>query len=233
MLSDIQFNLLIPKLYLLLIFLSFSIVLSPSLSAASNYQKVTFETEDGARIECSFFEARKTQAVVFAHGAVFNKESWYLLAEGLQKEGVSSLVIDFRGYGNSLPGKSKDFYHDVLGAVDYLEKRGFENIALVGGSMGGAAILRALGHKVNPRINKVVLLAPAGGEAIKNKTIKKLFIVTKGDRFYSGVYTMFTTSSDPKELKVYPGTSHAQHIFKTEAEVDLTNLIITFLKDQQ
>jgi alpha-beta hydrolase superfamily lysophospholipase len=202
-----------------------------SLSSASNYQKVTFETEDGARIECSFFEARKIQAVVFAHGAVFNKESWYPLAECLQKEGVSSLAIDFRGYGNSLPGKSKALYYDVLGAVDYLEKSGFEHIALVGGSMGGAAILRALGDKVNPRINKVALLAPAAGEAIKNKIIKKLFIVTKGDRFYSGVYALFTTSSDPKELKVYPGTSHAQHILKTESGRDVTTLIINFLRE--
>jgi pimeloyl-ACP methyl ester carboxylesterase len=147
-------------------------------------------------------------------------------------EGISSLAINFRGYGNSMPGKSKEVYYDVLGAVDYLEERGIEHIALVGGSMGGAAILRALAHKVNVRIDKVVLLAPAGGEAIKSNTIKKLFIVSKGDKRYPRVHTLYTASSEPKELKVYPDTSHAQHIFKTEAEVDLTNLIINFFKDQ-
>jgi pimeloyl-ACP methyl ester carboxylesterase len=224
---------LISKLYLLstLSFLFFIFCLS--VAVASNYQEVTFSTEDGGRIVGSFYEGKKVRGVVFTHGAIFSKESWYSLSERLKKDGISSLAIDFRGYGNSVPGRSKELYYDVLGAVDYLEKRGIENIALVGGSMGGAAILGSLAHKVNTRIDKVVLLAPAGGEAIKSKTIQKLFIVSREDKFYPRVHALYAASSEPKELKVYSGTSHAQHIFKTEGEVDLTNLIITFLKDQQ
>lgn len=224
---------LISKLYLLLALSFLFFIFCFSVAVASNYQEVTFRTEDEGRVGGSFFEGKKVRGVVFAHGAVFSKESWYSLSERLKKEGISSLSIDFRGYGNSIPGKSKELYYDVLGAVDYLEKRGIEHIALVGGSMGGSVILRALANKVNTRIDKVVLLAPAGGEAIKSKTIKKLFIVSKGDKFYPRVHALYTASSEPKELKVYSGTSHAQHIFKTEAELDLTNLIITFLKDQQ
>ena len=229
----IRLNALILKIHFLLalLFPYFSLQLSPSSAAVNNYQKVTFKTEDGAVIEGSFFKAKKTRAVVFAHGAVFSKESWYPLAERLQKKGIASVAIDFRGYGNSTPGRSKELYYDILGAVDYLEKRGFEHIALVGGSMGGAAILGALGHKVNPRIDKVIILAPAGGEAIRSHTIKKLFIVAEKDRFYSRVHTLYTASSEPKELKVYPGSAHAQHIFKTESGDELTNFIIHFLRD--
>ena len=97
--------------------------------------------------------------------------------------------------------------------------------------MGGTAILHALEHRVNQTINKVILLAPAGGEPIKNKNIRKLFIVTKEDRFYSRVYALYTESSDPKELKVYPGTAHAQHMFKTESAQDIIILIINFLRE--
>jgi len=229
----IQFNSLIPKFHFLLVHLFpfFIIQLSLPSAGVTNYQKVTFKTEDGAIIEGSFFESKKTRAVVFAHGAVFSKESWYPLAERLQKVGITSISIDFRGYGNSTPGRSKELYYDISGAVDFLEKKGFEQIALVGGSMGGTAILRALGRKVNPRIDKVALLAPAGGEAIKSRTIKKLFVVAEKDRFYSGVHTLYTASSEPKELKLYAGSAHAQHIFKTEYGADLANFIIYFLHD--
>ena len=229
--SEIRLNSLIPKFHFLLACLFPSFILHFSLSdvGASDYRKVTFKTVDGAVIEGSFFEGKKNQAAVCAHGAIFNKESWYPLAEHLQKKGIASISIDFRGYGNSKEGKSSELYHDILGAINYLEKKGFDHIALVGGSMGAAAVLRALGHKVSPRIDKVVLLAPAGGEAIKSQAIKKLFIVTEKDRFYPKVHDLYRQCSEPKELKVYPGSAHAQHIFKTDAGTDLTKFIVCFL----
>ena len=49
------------------------------------FQNVTFTTEDGARIEAAFFDGGQGRAVVFAHGAVFDRESWYPLAERLKK----------------------------------------------------------------------------------------------------------------------------------------------------
>jgi dienelactone hydrolase len=233
MISGIRFNSLSPKFHFLLAFLLFYLALQFSILSAgiASYQKVTYKTEDGVVIEGSFFKGKKARAVVFAHGAVFNKESWYPLAEHLQKKGIASISIDFRGYGNSDAGKSRELYHDILGAVSYLEKKGFDHIALVGGSMGAAAVLRALGHKENPRIDKVVLLAPAGGEAIRSHTIKKLFIVTEKDRLYQKVHSLYTASSEPKEFKVYPGSTHAQHIFKTDSGTDLTNFIVHFLRD--
>jgi pimeloyl-ACP methyl ester carboxylesterase len=135
------------------ILLSFCLGFTLSNADAGSFQKVTFKTEDGAIIEGTLFEGKKSRAVVFAHGMVFNQESWYPLAERLQKEGIASLAIDFRGYGNSKPGTSSEIYPDILGAVNYLEKRGFEHIALIAGSMGGAAILHALRHTSDPRID--------------------------------------------------------------------------------
>jgi predicted alpha/beta hydrolase len=224
---------LLPQFPFLTAFILLSFGLGSFLVNASggSYQKVTFTTEDGAPIEGAFFEGKKGRVVVFAHGAVFNKESWYPLCERLQKEAIASLAIDFRGYGSSKPGKSNEIYYDILGAVDHLEKKGFEHIALIGGSMGGAAILHALMHTSNPRIDKVVLLAPAGGEAMKSQAMKKLFVVAEKDRFYSTVYDLYKGSLEPKELKVYPGSAHAQHLFKSEYGADLTNLIIRFLHD--
>ena len=200
-----------------------------NIHATNNYELITYTTEDGGVIEASFFEGTQDLVVVFAHGAIFNKESWYFMAEKLQKENISSLSLDFRGYGNSKMGSTNKRLLDILGAIDYLKERGFNNIAIVGGSMGGAAVLNALDIKTDAVIKKVVLLAPAGGSAIVSESINKLFIVSKEERLFTRVNMIYDESSQPKELKVYPGSFHAQHMFKAEYSDELTNIIIDFL----
>ncbi|MBE9488751.1 MAG: alpha/beta fold hydrolase [Bacteroidetes bacterium] len=207
----------------------FLILMVINIHATNNYELITYATEDGGVIEASFFEGNQDLVVVFAHGAIFNKESWYFMAEKLQKENISSLSLDFRGYGNSKMGSTNKRLLDILGAIDYLKERGFNNIAIVGGSMGGAAVLNALDIKTDAVIKKVVLLAPAGGSAIVSESINKLFIVSKDERLFTRVNMIYDESSQPKELKVYPGSFHAQHMFKAEYSDELTNIIIDFL----
>lgn len=199
------------------------------MAYTNNYELITYTTEDGGVIEASFFEGEKDLVVIFAHGAVFNKESWYFMTERLQKEGISSLSIDFRGYGNSKKGTTDKRFLDILGAVDYLKEKGFKKIAIVGGSMGGAAVLNALDTKTDDVIDRVALLAPAGGPAIRHKSVKKLLVVSKEERLFPRVNKIYDESTQPKELKVYPGSFHAQNMFKSEYSEELTNLLINFL----
>ncbi|MCK0179697.1 alpha/beta hydrolase [Flavobacteriaceae bacterium S0862] len=203
--------------------------INPIISTNDGFKLVTYTTDDGGIIEASFFEADKDLVVIFAHGAIFNKESWYFMTERLQKDGVSSLSLDFRGYGNSTKGSTSNKSLDILGAVNYLKGKGFNNIAIVGGSMGGAAILNALDIKTDTVIEKVVLLAPAGGKGIANKSIKKLIVVSKDEGLFTRVNKIYIESSSPKELKVYPGSFHAQHMFKADYSNELIDLIIKFL----
>ena len=101
------------------------------------------------------------------------------------------------------------------------------------GSMGAAAVLNALEKNTDAIINSVVLLAPAGGTGIVSESIKKMFIVSKNERLFLRVSNIFKESAEPKELKVYPGTTHAQHMFKTEYGNELTNRIVNFLNTQK
>lgn len=195
-----------------------------------NFQSITFKTTDNGIIQGSLFEADKKLCVVFAHGMVFNKESWYQVAGHFQKAGISSLSIDFRGYGTSKAGTSKELYFDILGAIDVLQKSNYKHIALVGGSMGAAAITHALAHSPNSPVSKIILLAPAGGDPVKSDQIQKLFIVYAEDSFYSTVESLYVLSSEPKTLKVYTGSSHAQHMFKTDFKDDMLQLMIHFLQ---
>lgn len=192
---------------------------------------VHFQTADGGQIEAALFEAGKERAVVFAHGAVFDKESWFFLCERLQREGIAALSIDFRGYGNSKAGSTNDKAQDVNGALDFLEGRGYKSIGVAGGSMGGAAVLNALAQEERKSVDKAVLLAPAGGPAISSGSISKLFVVSKEEGLYARVVSIHEKSAAPKELKVYAGSAHAQHLFKSEHADDLTKRIVAFLKD--
>jgi esterase/lipase len=219
--------------YIFTLFFSFFLMsfTTQSVMATSNdFELITYTTQDNGVIEASFFKGEgKELAVIFAHGAIFNKESWYFLAKKLQSKGIASLSIDFRGYGNSKKGTTNKKSLDILGAIDYLKSEGFNSIAIVGGSMGGAAVLSALDTKTDSVIKKVILLAPAGGAGITSTTIKKLLIVSKDEGLFKRVNTIYNESTQPKELKVYPGSYHAQHMFKSDYKNDLISLIIEFL----
>lgn len=194
-----------------------------------NFKLITYQTKDNASIEAALFEGKKDFVVVFAHGAVFNKESWYFMAKKLQSKGIASLCIDFRGYGNSTTGNTNNKAYDILGAITYVKKQGFKNIALVGGSMGGRAVLNALAMKKDKGIKKVVLLSPAGGVAITDKSIKKLFVVSQSEPLFPRVKKIFDESFEPKQLKVFKGSYHAQNMFKAPYSEELTTIILDFL----
>ncbi len=219
------------KNYFFILFFGSNIMVHTLLVPITNgdFKLITYKAEDGGIIEASLFESGKDMAVIFAHGAIFNKESWYFMAEKLQSNGVTALSIDFRGYGNSKKGSSDNMALDILGAIEYLKKQGFKSIALVGGSMGGAAILDALEIKTDDAIKKVVLLSPAGSNGITSNTLEKLFVVSEDEGFYARVKTAFDTSTQPKQLKVYKGSYHAQHMFKSDYANELTDLIIEFV----
>ena len=75
------------------------------------------------------------------------------------------------------------------------------------------------------------ITAPAGGPAISSEAISKLFVVSKEEGLYPRVVSIHKDSAEPKELKEYPGSAHAQHMFKSEHADDLTERIVAFLKD--
>jgi len=208
--------------------LAFFTVLSSPKVMAQTYELVNFGTQDGGEVEASFFKSDKSKVVVFAHGAIFDKESWYFLAEDFQRRGVAALSIDFRGYGNSTPGRTPKKMYDILGAVSYLQEQGFTDINIVGASMGGAAVLVAL-NSGPVAIRKVVLLAPAGGPAIVSTASDKLFVVSENERMFNGVMAIYTASAEPKQIQIYPGKAHAQHLFKTNVRDVLIERIINFI----
>lgn len=202
---------------------------SVPIFSQESFKLIQYSTSDQGQIEAAYFDAGTDKVVIFAHGAAFNKESWYFLAEKFKSIGISSLSIDFRGYGKSKAGSTNERSLDILGAIDYAVQQNLSEIYIIGASMGGAAVLMALDGLEQPCVKKVILLAPAGGPAIMSSSIQKLFVVALEDRFYNGVINIYENSNRPKSLKTYQGNSHAQNLFSSEHAANLINHIIEFV----
>ena len=119
---------------------------------------------------------------------------------------------------------------DVRAGVTYLRDRGCTDIALVGASIGGGAILQALRSNDLPNVRKVVLLAPSSGPVLQGDTILKLFLVAKQDFYKANAYTAYEEASEPKRLLEYDGREHGQALFEGPHAESASSEILEFLK---
>jgi pimeloyl-ACP methyl ester carboxylesterase len=196
---------------------------------ANDPREVSFATPDGGRVYASLY-GDGDHAVVLAHGAVFDKESWDQQARLLQKEELRVLAIDFRGYGKSQAGsQEKALYLDVLAAVRYLRYQGVGRVSVVGGSMGGRAAAQAAVEAKDGEIDRLILLAHAPIQQPEKIKGTKLFIVAQGDRLSRSVREQYEAAPQPKKLVVLDGDAHAQHIFRSPQAEELTRHIVDWL----
>lgn len=106
--------------------------------------------------------------LVFVHGLGSYLRAWDQNIEVLRRD-FRCIALDLPGYGKSSKGAYEYDMSFFAGAVrqliDHLE---LENVILVGHSMGGQIAMHTVLH--DPRkIEKLVLLAPAGFEAFSEK----------------------------------------------------------------
>ena len=199
----------------------------------TDFREVSFPTSDGGRVFASLY-GDGDHAVVLAHGAVFNKESWGDQSVLLMKKGFRVLAIDFRGYGKSQTGSRKNARHlDVLAAVRYLHDQGAKRVSVVGASMGGGAAAQAAVESRESEIDRLILLAHSPIQRPRDIKGSKLFIVSNGDRLSQTVKQQFEAASKPKKLVVLEGKAHAQYIFRTDRADELSEHIVGWLKGNQ
>ncbi len=201
--------------------------------ASTDSREVSFPTSDGGRCFALLY-GDGDHAVVLAHGAAFNKESWAEQSALLAQNGFRVLAIDFRGYGRSQAGTQKAaLYLDVLAAVRYLHDQGVKRVSVIGGSMGGGASAQAAVESNVGEIDSLILLAPVPISRPQDLKGNKLFIVSRGDRLSARVKQQYDEAPQPKKLVVLDGNAHAQHIFRTDHAEELSKLIIDGLKSSE
>ena len=203
-------------------------VLAPLAIASPT--NVSFTTADGGMVDADLYGSG-TRGVVFAHGAIFDKQSWAPLARRIASHGLRALAIDFRGYGMSRPGSDPNALdQDVLAAIRWLHKQGVVKVSVVGGSMGGGAAGKAA-TEVNPgEIDKLVLLSPMpidNPEDLKAASI--LYIASRKESLAPTVRAQYKRAPEPKKLILLDGSAHAQNIFDTDQAQNLGDAIVKFL----
>lgn len=216
---------------LLFCFALLTLLSSHANSRTTVPEPVSFKTDDGGIIHADYYPAGTT-AVVLAHGAIFNKESWRELAEHLVSGDISTLAIDFRGYGRSRGGnESSRRFEDILAAMRYLhERQDIEEIAVLGASMGGAAAGKAAVHAHPGDISRLLLLSPTPiPNPAKMRADNILYIASQDERGIATIKSQYQLAPAPKQLKLLKGNAHAQHIFTTSKKNDLIETIIHFL----
>jgi len=191
--------------------------------------EVSFETEDDVLIIGTFFKGYKKEAVVFVHGNVFSKDSWYSLAKKFQKEGIASLAFDFRGSKGLRPINT--IHLDVLASLEFMKEKGFKRISIVAGSIGATATLTALAQNSNYPVDTIVLMAPSKGKPLENETIKKIFIVSKNDPVKNKTGEIYKNCAEPKFIKIFPGDLHAQFLFESNFKAEVEDYILDYIKD--
>jgi pimeloyl-ACP methyl ester carboxylesterase len=84
-------------------------------------------------------------AVVLAHQVSGSLCQWWPYARSLAAAGFRVVAFDFDGCGASPPGDS-DYPGEVVAAARWARHAGAEKIFLMGGSMGGTAVMVAAAH---------------------------------------------------------------------------------------
>jgi pimeloyl-ACP methyl ester carboxylesterase len=109
---------------------------------------------DGLNIAAWYIPSEENQRVIIlVHGSNNSRTNGFLdkfveFASNLPKAGFSVMMIDLRGHGESADARFTfgiKERRDVLGAVDWLESRGYlpGKIGVLGYSLGGGAIIGA------------------------------------------------------------------------------------------
>jgi pimeloyl-ACP methyl ester carboxylesterase len=206
-------------------------VLAPLAIASPT--NVSFTTADGGMVDADLY-GTGTRGVVFAHGAIFNKQSWAPLARRIASHGLRALAIDFRGYGMSRSGSDPNALdQDVLAAVRWLYKQGVKKVSVVGGSMGGGAAGKAATEVKAGEIDKLVLLSPMpidNPEDLKAASI--LYIASRNESLAPTVRAQYKRAPEPKKLILLDGSAHAQNIFDTDQAQNLSDAITKFLVEE-
>jgi dienelactone hydrolase len=179
------------------------------------------------------------RAVILVHGSSWDASGWRDIAPLFAARGIPALALNLRGYDGST-GKTDRWEEagdwspisDLRAAKTLLRGRGARQIALVGSSMGGYAVL---GSSLDGDIECVVSQSAPGSttpeDLLRRIGGRKLFIGTDGDTVipHEHVRRAFELVDVPKTLIVFGGKEHSRAMFAAPYGQDVIAAIVDFV----
>jgi dienelactone hydrolase len=179
------------------------------------------------------------RAVILVHGSSWDASGWREIAPLFVARGVPALALSLRGYDGST-GKTNRWEEpgewspisDLRAAKAFLREDGAREIALVGSSMGGYAVL---GSSLDGDVECVVSQSAPGSttpeDLLRRIGGRKLFIGTDGDTVipHEHVRRAFELVDGPKTLIVFGGKEHSRGMFAAPYGEDAISAIVDFV----
>ncbi|MER3498776.1 MAG: hypothetical protein C4308_09170 [Chitinophagaceae bacterium] len=127
------------------------------------FQTIQLTTANGSNFECWYIPKDSAKGtVILFHGLSNSKSILLAEANGFYELGYQTLLVDFRGHGNS-SGNTTCYgaveTEEVKLAYDFIHSREEKNIILYGLSMGAVVVAKAFAdYSIQP--SKIILEAP-------------------------------------------------------------------------
>ena len=177
------------------------------------------------------------RAAILVHGQQWDASGWRAVAPRFVARGVAALALNLRGYDGST-GKTTEYappaewspVADLRAAKALLRDRGAREVALVGASMGGHAILASsFETDVECIVSVSAPVVAVPDELARRVTGRKLFVCADGDSAAPHVVRCFDLTAKPKTLLMFGGSEHSRAMFAAPYGEEATLAIIDFV----
>jgi len=177
------------------------------------------------------------RAAILVHGQQWDASGWREVAQLFVARGLPALALNLRGYDGST-GTTNDFappapwspVADLRAAKALLRDRGAREVALVGASMGGHAILASsFEADVECVVSISAPVVAVSDELTRRITGRKLFVCADGDYAAPHVRRSFDVVSRPKTLVLFGGKEHSRAMFAAPYGAEAMDAIVTFV----
>jgi pimeloyl-ACP methyl ester carboxylesterase len=179
------------------------------------------------------------RAAILVHGEAWDASGWRDVAPRFVVRGVPALALNLRGYDGS-SGKTNAFappapwspVTDLRAAKALLRDRGADEIALVGASMGGHAILASsFEADVECVVSISAPVVAIADELSRRVTGRKLFVCADRDSLGATPHVLhsFDVVSTPKTLIMFGGQEHSRGMFAAPYGTEMLDAIVAFV----
>jgi dienelactone hydrolase len=200
---------------------------------------VWFRASDGALLDGASVGDGDV-GVVLAHESPSDLCPWLPYAQSLAGFGYRAFAFDFRGSGSSparFGAEATRYDLDVEAAAAELRRQGAKKVFLVGGSLGGAAVMAA-SSSIDPQPAGVISMSgePELVDAMKAAPKMKaplLVLVARDDSLVSVADSrklIGAAGSADKQLAVFPGNRHGWDlVYRAPYRARVNALVFAFL----
>jgi len=210
---------------------------SDSARVASETVRIS---SDGETLQADLYGTPPSRrAAILVHGQQWDASGWREVAQRFAARGVPALALNLRGYNGS-SGKTNEYappapwspVADLRAAKALLRDRGVRELALVGASMGGHAILASsFEADVESIVSVSAPVTAVPDELSRRVTGRKLFVCADRDSLGAAPHVLrcFDVVSTPKTLLMFGGKEHSRGMFAAPYGDEAVDAIVDFV----